>query len=594
MSTRAFGVRGNVVGISLVVLGLLLMAAAGVVYPVQPAAAQPTNGVGLPVLSGVSLACAAGGQYRLQGTATCEGGCPEGVVAWQADYPSGPTPPSPSYVAMGPFPINFDLTGAFSDDDPSILIAAFHGGGSSGWMELTKPACGLTIVKEATPADDTPFEFVCSPTGVPDSIVQDQYTASDFAPGCDFVLRDPSENSWSGRLMPMTLTELVPEGWTLDGISCDADEVFWHREGNTLLVHSYCPEDPTTTFQISVCIMPVDMTCTFHNSAYGRIIVKKVVPEGSPAASFIFDPSWSGVFNMVGGASSMPFEVPIGVHSVAEVALPAGWSLASASCDDGSNPAAIGVSPGELVTCTFVNRFEAEGGSLTVIKRTTPAGGAGFGFDGTLGAFSLGDQDSAIFEDLAAGLYTVTETPADGWEFEDVTCFGAAGAVVDWVADGSSVTVNLAEGQDVTCKFANKEEGTSGPEGSLTILKQTTPAGGAGFAFDGGALGAFSLDDGGSKTFTDLAAGAYVVTETPAADWEFASIECDALDFVVDGASVTVNLAEGEAAVCTFNNGELPYTGSSLWLPLLLGGLAVLIMGLGAWTFSYVRQADKR
>ena len=162
----------------------------------------------------------------MQGTATCEGGCPEGVVAWQADYPSGPTPPSPSYVAMGPFPINFDLTGAFSDDDPSILIAAFHGGGSSGWMELTKPACGLTIVKEATPADDTPFEFVCSPTGVPDSIVQDQYTASDLAPGCDFVLRDPSHDREVLPLVWGMVTELVPEGWVLDDIEVMSVKIY--------------------------------------------------------------------------------------------------------------------------------------------------------------------------------------------------------------------------------------------------------------------------------------------------------------------------------------------------------------------------------
>jgi hypothetical protein len=40
--------------------------------------------------------------------------------------------------------------------------------------------------------------------------------------------------------------------------------------------------------------------------------------------------------------------------------------------------------------------------------------------------------------------------------------------------------------------------------------------------------------------------------------WEFASVACDALDYTTDGSSVTVNLAEGEAAVCTFTNGGLP------------------------------------
>jgi hypothetical protein len=452
---------------------------------------------------------------------------------------------------------------------------------------------GLNIVKEATPADDTPFEFVCSLTGVPDAIVQDQFTATDFAPGCDFVLRDPSDNSKALPLLPMVITELVPDGWALDDIVCNAPPEFWHRDGNTLFLGSSAVPCPGGDCVIAIIQPTEPVTCTFYNSAYGHIVVRKVVAADAPAATFNFHSDWGADFSLGGNEATVAIAVPAGAHSVAEVGLPEGWSLASAFCDDGSDPSAIGVSAGETVTCYFNNRYEPEGGSLTFIKRTTPAGGTGFAFDGTLGAFSLDDGGMKTFEDLAAGPYTVTETPAAGWEFEDVTCFGAAGAVVDFTADGSSVTVNLAEGQDVTCKFANREEGTSGPEGSLTIIKHTVPAGGTGFAFEAGGLGTFSLDDGGSKTFTDLLAGVYTVEETPAADWEFASITCDALDYVVDGASVTVNLAEGEAAVCTFNNGELPYTGSSAWLPLLLGGVAVLLMGLGAWTFSWVKEADK-
>jgi LPXTG-motif cell wall-anchored protein len=327
----------------------------------------------------------------------------------------------------------------------------------------------------------------------------------------------------------------------------------------------------------------------------GQIIVQKAVsPDDAPAGSFEFDPSWGSNFVLSGGGSfDTGLTLPMGIYSVAEVLpLGEGWSLASAFCDDGSSPAAIGVSEGETVTCTFNNRYEAEGGSLLIIKRTTPAGGAGFAFGGSFPAFTLDDGGSQLFDNLAAGEYTVTESPSGGWVFEDVVCYTAPGAAVDYEAVGSGVVVNLAEGQDVICKFANREEEEHGPEGSLTIIKHTVPAGGAGFGFEAGALGTFILDDGGSQTFTDLAAGAYAVTESPAEGWEFSSIECDALDYVVDGSSVTVNLAEGEAAVCTFTNGELPYTGSSSWLPLLLAGLAALLMGLGAWTFSWIRDTD--
>lgn len=333
----------------------------------------------------------------------------------------------------------------------------------------------------------------------------------------------------------------------------------------------------------------------------GRIIVSKVTsPLGAPAASFEFDPSWGPNFLLAGGGSfDTGLTLPMGIYSVAEVLpLGAGWSLASASCDDGSSPAAIGLSQGETVTCTFDDHYQEvqrPHGSLEIVKATVPAGGAGFGFDaGGLGTFSLDDGGSRLLDDLAAGAYTVTETPAACWVFESVVCSTVPGAAVDYDVVGAGVTVNLAEGQDVTCTFTNREEETVGPEGSLTIIKRTVPVGGAGFGFDAAALGTFSLDDGGSKTFTDLAAGAYVVTETPAADWEFAQVECDALDYVAAGASVTVNLAEGEVAVCTFTNGELPYTGTGpLTLPLLLAGLATLLMGLGAWAWSWMREADR-
>ena len=71
-------------------------------------------------------------------------------------------------------------------------------------------------------------------------------------------------------------------------------------------------------------------------------------------------------------------------------------------------------------------------------------------------------------------------------------------------------------------------------------------------------------------------------------------MECDAVDYVVNGASVTVNLTDGEVAVCTFTNGELPFTGTNdLTMPLLLAGLWAILMGLAVAVWSLMRQADK-
>jgi hypothetical protein len=59
-------------------------------------------------------------------------------------------------------------------------------------------------------------------------------------------------------------------------------------------------------------------------------------------------------------------------------------------------------------------------------------------------------------------------------------------------------------------------------------------------------------------------------------------VQCTAADWSVTDHSVTVNLAEGEAALCTFyNEGELPFTGVSPYLlPMMAAGWAALALGL--------------
>ena len=67
--------------------------------------------------------------------------------------------------------------------------------------------CIITIIKEANPADNTPFEFDVSGTG------------GTFS----FTLSDPSDNS-TGFLInvgtSVDVTEVIPEGWELGDIVC--------------------------------------------------------------------------------------------------------------------------------------------------------------------------------------------------------------------------------------------------------------------------------------------------------------------------------------------------------------------------------------
>lgn len=234
--------------------------------------------------------------------------------------------------------------------------------------------------------------------------------------------------------------------------------------------------------------------------------------------------------------------------------------------------------------------------SLTIAKDAVPlAGGVAtvFAFDGTLGGFTLGDGESITFAELAPGDYTVSEILPAGWVFDGVTCLG-----VEPVVSVTSMTISLLQGQPAACTFASHQERVAGPGASLTVIEQTTPAGGEGFGFDVGALGTFTLADGESRVFGDLAAGTYVVSQAdPAAEWPLRSVECTAGEHLVAGGSVTLNLSEGEAAVCTFVNGsgELPQTGlGEFLLPLLIAGVWVLLLGLGVVVWPWTRKVDAR
>ena len=183
---------------------------------------------------------------------------------------------------------------------------------------------------------------------------------------------------------------------------------------------------------------------------------------------------------------------------------------------------------------------------------------------------------------LVPGSYTVAEGALpENWVFEKVECDAAS-----WLAEGQSVTIDLAQGETVVCTFFNFEEAVLAPTASLTIIKDADPADDTVFHFDAGALGTFTLQDPSdpSQAFTELEAGTYIVSENSLpAVWGLTGIECTALDWSISGQSVTVNLGEGEVASCTFfNEGELPFTGPSpMLLPMFCGGLALLLLGSG-------------
>ncbi len=123
---------------------------------------------------------------------------------------------------------------------------------------------------------------------------------------------------------------------------------------------------------------------------------------------------------------------------------------------DGPGPVATGNGDGVSAGVDYSNFIitppttgPCQVANLTIAKATDPATGeTGFTFGGDLGAFSLDDGGSQLFQ-LTPGTYTITETAKSGWELTGTVC------TVDSTPLTNGVSVPLARGDDVTCTFTN-------------------------------------------------------------------------------------------------------------------------------------------
>ena len=208
---------------------------------------------------------------------------------------------------------------------------------------------------------------------------------------------------------------------------------------------------------------------------------------------------------------------------------PPGWAIASATCDDDSEPDAIVVSPGEVVTCTFTNQ---QAGRITVVKDAQPDGPTDFTFVDDIPGCDIGTLDDDLDATLPAqatclipdpGTFSVTEDdPGPGYPLEALSC-DDADSTVD--APSRTATIVVGAGEHVTCTFINV---APPPPGAIRVIKQTDPDGSTqSFTFDPSwSTTDFTLTDGQMHEATGLAAGNYSVSETPVAGWD-AHATCD-------------------------------------------------------------------
>jgi hypothetical protein len=509
-----------------------------------------------------------------------------GVLRWGGSdwVSSGTLPPGtvdlalddPDRPLFGEFAVN--LTGAGLWDGAADCTAytsdfVFTRTGNSASAELQDYAgfapapisqCGgLVVQKVTTPAAPDPaqdFGYLLTRDGGGDVVAgvpsvtgsltvpgAEEDTHSDVVAGHDYVLTEPNP----------------PPGWSLRSIACTALDP---ASGETSTV------DVTAggTFPVA----PGHTTeCTVANLGPATLTIEKATIPEADTQEFGFTADRPGgdpvaPFSLSDGASH---PIPVGsgdVVTVTEV-VPAGWELSAVDCrgddeaaaDLGAATATVRVDAGEQIVCTFVNASAPATRAALVIEKTVPAPD-GTGFDLTVtgpsadpSAFTLAPPRPArrvvhVTPEAGGSTYAVRETVPEGWDLVGARCRSRTGPVpISPLPDGLSLTVS--PGQVVYCRLANEPVP---PPARLTIVKSTTPSGGTGFGFATRGLdpAAFTLADGQSRVFDDLAAGRYRVTEAVPPGWAVSGSCSDGTR--LEGGRVTLALEAGDDVVCTFQN----------------------------------------
>jgi Prealbumin-like fold domain len=278
--------------------------------------------------------------------------------------------------------------------------------------------CGSVIIRKQTDPDEDPNATIFGYT---------KSFSTDPSSTNTFTLMDDGVKTFNNVLIGDDYTvveDVIPSGWDFDHLDCSA---------STNVTPSIT--DETVTFDIDNASDVLD--CTYYNKARGTIIVEKITDDGSGSFGFTSSTLPSAPFTLTttapgaaGKDSETNANLAPGTYDVSET-VPAGWNLVSEECDDGSDPQSIGLSGGEIVTCTFHNAREK--GAIDILKlRKHAAGGSGDqphqGVTFTVTGGELPAQGVSVVTNAQGracvgglvlssfvGNYTVTETVPSGY-----------------------------------------------------------------------------------------------------------------------------------------------------------------------------------
>ena len=437
--------------------------------------------------------------------------------------------PGSGFSVSETVPSGWHQASATCDDGSPVSNVALSAGENVTCTFTNQRRGSIVVVKNATPDDPQDFSF----------------TAGGGLSPASFSLDDDADATLSNtrsftNLVPAggySLSETVPSGWDQTGATCD--------DGSPVSNVNVAPAET--------------VTCTFANRKRGKVVVvEDAVPNDaqdfsftaggglSPTSFALDDDSDATLAN----SRTLADVVPGSGYSLS-ASTPAGWTSASATCDDGSPATNIAIAAGETVTCTFTHQKR---GSITVVTQAQPSDAQDFSFTAGGGlspaSFQLDDDADATlsntrtFSSLSPQSgYSVSESAPPGWDLTSATC-----------NDGSPATnVSVSAGENVTCTFTNRKRG------KIVVVKDAQPDSPQNFGFTaGGGLSptSFTLDDDAdatlpnTQTFNDVTPGSgYSLSEGGTIGWNELSATCS------DGSPVSnVNVSAGETVTCTFVN----------------------------------------
>jgi hypothetical protein len=443
----------------------------------------------------------------------------------------------------------------------------------------------ITITKDAKPNADQNFAYTVTGAGLE-----------------AFNLDDDSDNTLSNS-KPFTglaagvrtISETAATGWKITSISCSGNVTSTVKYGvkNGSYDATYSDGDNSVEIDLK---SGENVSCTFENTKLGLIaIVKNADPNDEQ--DFGYTSVILGSFSLDDDSDeTLPNVQQFGallpnIYKITETGQ-SGWTITGIACsgfsastvkigtdsdfDPGDDYVEIDLKNGEGVGCTFTN---TKHGSITVVKNAVPDHSQVFSYTTTNltpATFSLVDDGSdsppvksQVFPGLLPGTYGVAEDGETGWALTNISCPGASAATIG----ASSVSIELAAGENVTCTFENTQGG------SITIVKDAQPDHAQDFAFTATGTGVsdVDLDDDGdnantlknSKTFSGLQPGLRTITESAVTDWKITNITCSGKtnstvligaddDFDATDNSVSITLAAGENITCTFENTKKP------------------------------------